>query len=55
MHYFTSPIQSPSNTPVISSRVLYDAQHTHSTFRAEDILSDKGILYYYVDRAWLYI
>lgn len=32
-------------------RVLYDAQHTHSTFRGEDSLWDKGILFDYVDRA----
>lgn len=53
MHYFISPIQSPLSTPVVSSRVLYDVQHTHSTFRAVDILlSCMDNLYRYVDRAW---
>ena len=39
--------------PGVSFRVPDDASRTHSTFRAADILSDKGILYRYVDRAWL--
>ena len=32
------PIQFPSDTPVVSSRVLYDARRTHNTFRDEDSL-----------------
>ena len=48
----TLPIQSPSSTPVISSRVLYDAQHTHNNARDEDSYSDKGNLCDYVDRAY---
>ena len=48
----TLPIQSPSSTPVISSRVLYDAQHTHNNARDEDSFSDKGNLCDYVDRAY---
>ena len=43
-----------SNKPVISSRVLCDVQRTRSTFRAADSLSDKGMICYYVDRAWLF-
>jgi hypothetical protein len=30
--FLISAIQSPSSTPVTSSRVVYDAQRTHSTF-----------------------
>ena len=32
--------------------VLYGVLHTHSTFRDEDSLSDKGNLCDYVDRAY---
>ena len=45
-----SPIQSPLSTLVVSFRVLYDVQHTHSTSRDEDILpSCKDNLWSYVD------
>ena len=30
MHYFISPIQSPSSTPVVSSRVPYDSERARS-------------------------
>ena len=40
---------------VVSFRVLYDASHTHSTFRAADNFpSCRGILCHYVGRAWLF-
>ena len=51
-----SPIQSPSSTPGVWCRVLYDAQRTRNTFHAEDILpSCKGNQYYYADNGswWL--
>ena len=37
-----------SNKPVVSSRVLYDVQHTHSTSRDEDNLWDTDNQYCYV-------
>ena len=56
MHYFISPIQSLSSTPVVSFLVLYGAQHTHSIFRVLDILpSCKGNQCYYVDRAYVIV
>lgn len=32
--------------------VLCGELHTHNTFRAADSLSEKGMICYYVDRAW---
>jgi len=53
----TLPIQSLSDTPVVSSRVLYDVQHTRNTFRVADILlSCKDNRYCYVDNgSWCVI
>ena len=40
-----------SNKPVVSSRALYDVQHTHSTFRdAGILLSRKDNQRYYADK-----
>ena len=33
-------------------RALCGELHTHNTFRDGDSLSDKGMICYYVDRAW---
>ena len=52
----TSPTLSPSNMPVISSRVLCDVQRTRNTFRdADSLLLCKDNLCHYVDRAYLCI
>lgn len=48
----TSPIQFPSDTPVVSSRVLYDAQHTHNNARDAGSPWCTGTQYRYVDRAY---
>ena len=50
-----SPIQSPSSTPVVSSRVLYGVQHTRSTSRDGDNLWDTGNLCYCVDNGSYYL
>ena len=53
MHYFISPIQSPSSTPVVSSRFPYDVQRTRNTFRVWDILLlYRDSRYCYVDKTW---
>ena len=44
-----SPIQSPSSTPVTSSRVLYDVRHRHNNARA----GDRILLYR--DSQWSYV
>jgi len=45
-------IQSLSSWQGVSCHVLYDGQHKHNRDRAADSLSDKGMICYYVDRAW---
>ena len=43
-----SPIQSPSSTPVVSSRVLYDVQRKRNNARVLDNLWDTDNQYCYV-------
>ena len=45
-------IQSLSSRQGVSCHVLYDVKRTRSTFRDGDSLSDKGMICYYVDRAY---
>lgn len=49
----TLPNQFLVSMPVVWFRVLCDVLRKHNRDRAADSLSDKGNLYYYVDRAWL--
>ncbi len=52
--YAIPPIQFPVSRRGVWFRVHGDVQRTRSTFRAADILSDKGMICYYVDRALCY-
>ena len=49
----TLPNLFPVSMPVVWFRVLCDVLRKHNRDRAADSLSDKGNLYYYVNRAWL--
>lgn len=50
-----APMQCPSSTPATLFRVLYDASHIRSIFRAADNFPlYRDNLCCYVDRAWLF-
>ena len=49
------PIQFPSSMRGVWFRVLCDVLRKHNRDRAADSLSDKGMICYYVDRAWLIV